>query len=176
MRTPISKRLRFSIFARDQFTCAYCGKSPPEVKLVVDHIIPVIEEGTNDEFNLVTSCEDCNQGKGKHPLPNGENINDQKRRYQEMLERIDIAELAEKAIKNQLALRQNVCDYYCGVTGKSTILNTSLSALCNLVNEFGIESILYWIDIAVGKLGASEYCSNHIRYICGIAKNERDKI
>ncbi len=62
-RKSVSKGLRFSIFRRDGFTCGYCGRRPPEAVLVIDHVVPVIKGGTNDEENLVTSCFDCNAGK-----------------------------------------------------------------------------------------------------------------
>ena len=67
-RKPIGKGLRFKIFHRDAFTCQYCGRQPPDVVLELDHIRPVAEGGTNDELNLVSSCEACNRGKGKHLL------------------------------------------------------------------------------------------------------------
>ena len=41
-RKSIGKKKRFEVFARDEFTCRYCGKQPPEVQLVIDHIKPVI--------------------------------------------------------------------------------------------------------------------------------------
>jgi 5-methylcytosine-specific restriction endonuclease McrA len=63
-KTHPSKRLRFEIFKRDHFTCQYCGRQPPEVTLVVDHVDPVANGGKAHELNLVTSCVDCNQGKG----------------------------------------------------------------------------------------------------------------
>lgn len=64
-RTPLSKKIRFDIFKRDGFRCSYCGTSPSEtVLLEVDHIHPVAEGGTNDIDNLITSCQDCNRGKG----------------------------------------------------------------------------------------------------------------
>lgn len=62
-RKPISKKKRFDIFKRDGFSCAYCGRVPPQVVLEVDHVVPVIYGGENDEDNLVTSCFDCNRGK-----------------------------------------------------------------------------------------------------------------
>ena len=34
----------------------------------VDHIIPVVRGGSNDDSNLVTACADCNLGKGAVPL------------------------------------------------------------------------------------------------------------
>jgi len=55
-RKSIGKKKRFEVFARDEFTCRYCGKQPPEVQLVIDHIKPVIEGGTNETTNLITAC------------------------------------------------------------------------------------------------------------------------
>lgn len=64
----ISKKLRFEVFKRDGFTCQYCGKKTPETVLEVDHIVSVSEGGQDDMTNLVTSCFDCNRGKGKISL------------------------------------------------------------------------------------------------------------
>lgn len=70
-RVALSKRVRFEVFKRDQFTCQYCGKHPPDVILECDHITPVAEGGDNDEGNLVTACFDCNRGKAAVPLSVG---------------------------------------------------------------------------------------------------------
>lgn len=67
-RTPISKRKRFEIFKRDNFTCKYCGRKPPEVVLEIDHIVPVSAGGTSEKFNLTTSCFSCNRGKSSIEL------------------------------------------------------------------------------------------------------------
>lgn len=72
MRQPISKRTRFEIFKRDNFTCQYCGTRPPDVVLELDHIHPVSLGGDSDEMNLITSCDVCNRGKGAKVL--GERI------------------------------------------------------------------------------------------------------
>lgn len=64
----ISKKIRFEVFKRDRFTCQYCGKKTPEVVLEVDHIVSVNDGGQDDLTNLVTSCFDCNRGKGKISL------------------------------------------------------------------------------------------------------------
>lgn len=65
---PIPKSLRFDIFRRDNFTCQYCGRRPPDVVLEVDHITPLSQGGDDDPSNLVTSCYDCNRGKGAKVL------------------------------------------------------------------------------------------------------------
>lgn len=69
-RKSTGKRLRFEIFKRDNFICQYCGKQPPDVVLVVDHINPISNGGDNDPMNLITSCEVCNQGKADKLLTN----------------------------------------------------------------------------------------------------------
>lgn len=67
-RQPLSKKLRFEVFKRDNFTCQYCGRRAPEVILQCDHVKPVAGGGLNDMLNLVTSCVDCNAGKGARVL------------------------------------------------------------------------------------------------------------
>jgi len=69
----ISKKLRFGVFKRDGFQCAYCGKSPPEIILEVDHVEPKSKGGNDDINNLLTACFDCNRGKRNIPkdiIPN----------------------------------------------------------------------------------------------------------
>ena len=62
-RKQLSKKVRFEVFKRDDFTCQYCGSVPPSVVLEIDHVTPVSKGGDNDINNLVTSCFDCNRGK-----------------------------------------------------------------------------------------------------------------
>lgn len=60
----MNRRLRFQILERDAFTRQYCGRFPPEVILRVDHIMPSSRGGADASTNLITSCYDCNYGKG----------------------------------------------------------------------------------------------------------------
>lgn len=62
-RKPIQPVVRFQVFARDGFRCIYCGAGRDDAKLVVDHVIPVKDGGTNDIGNLATACRECNAGK-----------------------------------------------------------------------------------------------------------------
>ena len=73
-RKAISKKLRFEVFKRDNFTCQYCGKTAPDVILEVDHINPVKNGGDNNIMNLITACFDCNRGKGKRKLTENEEL------------------------------------------------------------------------------------------------------
>lgn len=63
IREGLSKKTRFTVFKRDYFTCQYCGNTPPQVVLEVDHIHPVSKGGKNATDNLITACFDCNRGK-----------------------------------------------------------------------------------------------------------------
>lgn len=65
---PTKPRLRFEVFKRDGFTCAYCGRKPPIVTLQVDHILAESRGGPPNIDNLITSCFDCNSGKSNIPL------------------------------------------------------------------------------------------------------------
>jgi len=60
----ISRSQRFTVLFRDKFTCQYCGRKAPDVILQIDHKVPHLLGGADRLENLVTACEDCNQGKG----------------------------------------------------------------------------------------------------------------
>lgn len=68
MGDTVSKRLRFEIFKRDGFKCQYCGRTPPDVVLHVDHVVPKSGGGGSEDDNLLTACADCNLGKGPIPM------------------------------------------------------------------------------------------------------------
>jgi hypothetical protein len=59
----VTKRLRYEVLRRDEFTCRYCGASAPDAKLTVDHVIPKALGGADTPDNLVAACVDCNSGK-----------------------------------------------------------------------------------------------------------------
>jgi 5-methylcytosine-specific restriction endonuclease McrA len=55
---------RLNIFARDKFTCQYCGRKPARSELNLDHVIPRSLGGRTNWENVVASCVDCNRRKG----------------------------------------------------------------------------------------------------------------
>lgn len=59
----VSRRLRYEVLRRDNHTCRYCGASAPDVKLTVDHVVPVALGGSDEPDNLATACQPCNAGK-----------------------------------------------------------------------------------------------------------------
>lgn len=63
----VSKSMRYQVLRRDKHTCRYCGRTPPEVRLTIDHVIPEALGGADIPANLVTACADCNGGKSATP-------------------------------------------------------------------------------------------------------------
>jgi len=69
---------RKNIFERDNFTCQYCGKKPPNRKaalkwmerneLSLEHILPRSKGGKTTWSNVVTACSKCNSKKGSSTL------------------------------------------------------------------------------------------------------------
>lgn len=45
------------------YTCLRCGKQAPDIKLTVDHVIPIVKGGTNAIENLQPLCLECNSAK-----------------------------------------------------------------------------------------------------------------
>ena len=56
------------LFARDNYSCQYCGRHKSELRgrqfLTRDHILPLSQGGGNTWDNVVTSCSPCNNRKG----------------------------------------------------------------------------------------------------------------
>jgi 5-methylcytosine-specific restriction endonuclease McrA len=55
---------RINIFARDGFTCQYCGMRPTRSELNLDHVVPRALGGRSTWENVVCSCVECNRRKG----------------------------------------------------------------------------------------------------------------
>jgi 5-methylcytosine-specific restriction endonuclease McrA len=56
------KITRRAVFARDRWTCQYCGHE--RGNLTVDHVIPRSKGGASSWDNIVTCCAPCNRRKG----------------------------------------------------------------------------------------------------------------
>lgn len=61
----ISKVNRLKLYARDNFTCIYCGSTN---NLSLDHIVPQSTEKNHNFDNLVTCCKQCNSSKNDSSL------------------------------------------------------------------------------------------------------------
>ncbi len=59
---PELRLSRRTIFARDLYTCQYCGSTSKD--MTVDHVVPRRHGGRSSWDNLVTACRRCNMKKG----------------------------------------------------------------------------------------------------------------
>jgi 5-methylcytosine-specific restriction endonuclease McrA len=58
-RVRLSRR---EVFARDRYTCQYCGRETRD--LTLDHVVPRHRGGGHSWDNLVAACRICNHRKG----------------------------------------------------------------------------------------------------------------
>ena len=64
------KMSRYEVFARDDFTCQYCGIRNHDVTL--DHVLPRSRQGSHTWENVVCACGRCNRRKaGRTPQEAG---------------------------------------------------------------------------------------------------------
>jgi len=54
------------ILDRFNYCCAYCSRS--DVKLTMDHVIPLSRGGKHEAENIVPACKPCNSKKGNRPV------------------------------------------------------------------------------------------------------------
>ena len=65
------KDVKFSrpnIYARDNYTCQYCGKKRDPKHLNFDHVHPRSKGGLTNWTNITTACLSCNLRKGSKTL------------------------------------------------------------------------------------------------------------
>lgn len=159
-RKPISKALRFEVFKRDSFTCQYCGRSAPDVVLQVDHIQPVSKGGQNDILNLITSCRDCNLGKGAKKLDDNTAIVKIKKQLDEVNERREQLEMLMQWKNELLKIREqeldDVCDYWAELVDPYSLNENGRIGMKKLLYQFTTKEVLDAIDIA---------CNSYLKYV-----------
>lgn len=150
-RKALPKKIRFEVFKRDHFTCRYCGRMAPDVILEVDHIHPVAEGGTDDMVNLITSCRDCNRGKGKRKLTDNDELKKQQAALEELAERREQAEMmaewrqALADTENDIA--KNASDYIHKLSGYSLTEN-GMRTIKKLIKQFSFQEVMDAIEIS----------------------------
>ena len=148
-RKGITKTVRFAIFARDGFACRYCGRQADDVALVIDHMIPVAQDGTNETENLITSCVDCNQGKAaKTVLQITPTADDRLRLAQERHEQLLAAERAQAAIEARRQFRDLIIGLWCDIRGTEDVEPSTINVMCRYAEQYGVEKVASWIEQA----------------------------
>jgi hypothetical protein len=167
-RKALSKRLRFETFKRDGFKCVYCGSHPPNVVLEADHITPVKEGGKNRIENLVTSCFNCNRGKGANLLTSiPESINENSaERIQQYKEYIKYVKEKDK-IDNELI--DMVCKVYESFNEGYTPNDKFRVDIGFFIKKIGFEKTKRAMEITMAK--DRIWSNGTIKYFCGVCWN-----
>lgn len=167
-RVPLRKSMRFAIFKRDLFTCQYCGAQPPAVTLEVDHVIPLCKGGSNSEINLITSCFDCNRGKGRKKLDDAlPPVGDRNAVLREREEQIkEYEKLVRSRKRRETKLLDEILEIYEGKTGRKGMpmrfANTiRYQFMPKLPSDFIVEAM----HIACDRMHSE---TRIVRYFCGI--------
>lgn len=167
----VSKRLRFEILRRDNHQCRYCGATAPDVKLAVDHVVPVALGGGDEPSNLVAACVDCNSGKSS-ASPDAsivENVSADALRWSKAMEmvahtRAIIREEANERYGAFLA-KWNTWTYTYMGQKKTVDLPSGWEQSVDQFLTAGLEmgDLHELIDVAM----SLKYCKNEWRYFCG---------
>lgn len=178
-RQNLSKKIRFEVFKRDKFTCQYCGRTVPEVILHVDHIHPVARGGKNDILNLITSCKDCNLGKGARELSDESVVEKQRQRLLEIADkeeqlkmmldwRKELSQIEDKEIQYINDYIGSISDWVANDKGKLTIKKW--------LKQFKYQEIIESIDIAFEYYyrGTSESWNKAFDKVGGICNNRKN--
>lgn len=154
-RKAIPDSVRFEVFKRDQFKCQYCGRCAPEVVLNADHIEPHSKGGADEVINLITSCRDCNSGKGDRRLSDDSVVAKQRAQLEELEERRQQLEMMMKWRSGLADLGDAEVDafgaeYSRCVPGWS-INETGRLEVRRLIGKFGLRRCLDAIGRAAGQ-------------------------
>jgi len=144
-RKPISKKVRFEVFKRDSFTCQYCGCKSPDVVLHVDHIKPVSKDGDNNLMNLITSCIDCNLGKGARELDDHAELVKQRDQLDDLNERrLQLEQMVlwrEELKVIDADIVDRLSDVWCDYVPSYSLGEGGLKELSKLSKKFGYETV-----------------------------------
>ena len=165
----ISKKTRFEVFKRDGFQCQYCGKTPPEITLEIDHILPKKHKGKDGFDNLITACLDCNRGKGANLLsatipPIQARLKEMQERELQLKEFYNYQRAIERRKKRDI---EKLCEFWeTASDGENYITDQGKKSIKNLLRIFQAHEITAAIEIAWdNSLIAQERKFN---YTCGI--------
>lgn len=175
-RDAIGASTRWSIFARDGFTCRYCGAMAGSdgVELAIDHVVSVAEGGTNHPDNLVTACRRCNGGKHARSLRSVPTPQDVVDRVRNMAANVqEQVEAAREAIAAKKELDQQMVNIKCEAYGVDSVSmqKNEYTTMRYLVSEFGADMVLDWYTQAASR-SVTQWQA--VRYVCGIARKVRE--
>lgn len=178
-RNSLSKRLRFEVFKRDGFRCVYCGRTPPDVTLEADHVVPESAGGPTDTGNLVTSCFDCNRGKADVSLKIRPEcvteINEMERDKVDQMREYNLWLLQQKEELDQMAM--TLSDHWIAMNGgnvkKECLWPSEFVGVKRFLKRLSLAFCLEAVEIAYAKFPWNR--KTQWKYFCGICWREIKK-
>ena len=166
MTYKLSKRTRFAVFKRDLFRCQYCGATPPDAVLEVDHIEPRSEGGSDDEDNLVTACLPCNRGKAHISLSViPESLAEKAARIAEAEEQLRAYRETIQARKDRA--EEDVWQVFDVLEGRRETTHAYFESVRRFLDRLPLERVVEAAEIARARMGWKGYATR-FRYFCGI--------
>jgi hypothetical protein len=156
-RQGLSKKLRFEVFKRDSFTCQYCGGKAPDVLLHADHILALANGGKSTIINLITSCSDCNLGKGSRALSDSSALQKQRGQMEELNERrLQLEMMAEWRRGLDDLEEQKIDSVASRIQTKFLFDNRTINPngrlqIAKWLRQFSMDEIFNAIDISAGQ-------------------------
>lgn len=170
----VTKRTRFEVLRRDGFRCRYCGATPDETELTVDHVVPVALGGGDKADNLVAACKDCNAGKASTSP-----------------DETSVAQVSEDAVRWRMAVFLAAADEVNRIEESNRYCDQFLAAWENWVFGYKEENaplppdwratVARWrvqgmpIEILTDSIRISMHrqapCDAKFQYLCGIVRN-----
>lgn len=180
----ISKKLRFEVFKRDSFTCQYCGRKAPDVVLEIEHVQPVSAGGDADILNLLTSCTECNAGKGARLLSDSAVLDRQRAQLEALQarrEQIDMMIEWKKSLRSLDAeTAERVAAYLLEQIPGFTLNDAGLVRIQKWLARYDIDEITTAIDISfrqymqfAGDKPTEESVCKAFNLVEAIARNRR---
>lgn len=176
MMARLSKRLRYEVLRRDGFKCRYCGATPEQSELRIDHVVPESLGGRTEPANLATACDPCNSGKSSVPpeAPVVEQVADDALRWSSAMERAAAAmeaKLKERDDQNFVLLEEWTSFTFSKSDEDVFPMDPNWKSTIARLRAAGLSDRLLIEAVRVA-MGASRVAiDNRFRYFCGVAWN-----
>ena len=155
----------------------------PDIILDVDHLHPVAEGGDDDILNLITSCRDCNRGKGKTPLSQNDSLKKSQRQLLDLADKTEQSQMMIEWKKSMLEIQQqeieSINDLIASITGWE-LSEHGKGIIRKNLRQFGFMLVWEATELSVEKYfdDSSEYAidrsfNNMLHKIGGICYNKQ---
>jgi hypothetical protein len=154
----------------------------PDVVLEIDHINPVKRGGKNDILNLVTSCLDCNRGKGQKTLTDNQIIKQQQELLKDLNEKREQLKMMlvwKKELESFENEQVSAVEKMLFTATKDCLSEYGRNSIKKAIKKYGLEEVIESTKISIsqynnGTEDGIEKTFAYIPRICANRKNELD--